>query len=181
MARIPLIGETDRPELVDLIAHLKAKRGGKLINLYRLLLNSPTIASAWLAFNSAVRFETALDAGVRELVILRVSILNGADYQVRIHGGAAYAVQAGLSGQQIAALADWEADPDLFTPLQRAVLAYVDAMTKSIEVPDAIYDGFARHFNAQQILEVTVLAGAYNMHTRVARALRLDIEPGAQK
>ena len=179
MARIPLIGETDRPELVDLIAHLKAKRGGKLINLYRLLLNSPTIASAWLAFNSAVRFETALDAGVRELVILRVSILNGADYQVRIHGGAAYAVKAGLSGEQVAALADWQNKLELFTPLQRAVLAYIDAMTKSIEVTDAIYNEFARHFSTQQILEVTVLAGAYNMHTRVARALQLDIEPTA--
>jgi AhpD family alkylhydroperoxidase len=180
MARIPLIGETDHPELSALIAHLKAARGGKLINLYRLLLNSPAIASAWLDFNSAVRFDTALDAGVRELIILRVSILNGADYQVRIHG-AAYAGKAGLSGEQVAALANWRKNPDLFNPLQRAVLAYVDAMTKSIEVVDAIYDEFARHFNPQQILEVTVLTGAYNMHTRVARALQLDIEPGAQK
>ena len=31
-----------------------------------------------------------------------------------------------------------------------------------------------RNFNPQQILELTVLAGAYNMHTRVARALQLD-------
>ncbi len=39
----------------------------------------------------------------------------------------------------------------------------------------------ARHFDAQQILEVTVLAGAYNMHTRVTRALQLDVEQAAQK
>jgi 4-carboxymuconolactone decarboxylase len=174
MARIPLIGETDRPELADTIAQLKAARGGKLINLYRLLLNSPTIASAWLAFNSAVRFQTALDAGVRELVILRVSLLNGANYQLRIHGGAEYAVKAGLSAEQVAALADRQQKLTVFTPLQRAVLAYVDAMTQTIEVPDGIYNEFARHFNSQQILELTVLAGAYNMHTRVTRALRLD-------
>ena len=128
-----------------------------------------------------MRFQTTLDAGVRELVILRVSLLNGADYQVRIHGGPEYAVKAGLSEEEVAALADWQAKPAVFTPLQRAVLAYVDAMTQTIEVPDGIYNEFARHFNAQQILELTVLAGAYNMHTRVARALRLDAEPAAQK
>ncbi len=69
----------------------------------------------------------------------------------------------------------------VFTPVQRAVLAYVDSMTQTIEVPDGICNEFARHFDAQQLLEVTVLAGAYNMHTRVTRALRPDVEQAAQK
>ena len=180
MARIPLISETEHPELAELIAHLKAERGGKFINLYRLLINSPVIASAWLDFNSAVRFQTTLDAGTRELVILRVSILTGAEYQVRIHGGSAYTKAAGLSAAQVDALRDWEKSNDTFSALQRAVLAYVDAMTKTIEVPDDVYAAVAAHFNARQILELTVLCGAYNMHTRVARALQLDIEPSAQ-
>ena len=174
MARVALVEEKDHPELAELIAHLKASRGGRLINLYRVLLHSPTIASAWLDFNSAVRFEIALDAGVREIAILRVAILNGAEYQVRIHGPA-YALKAGLTAQQVAALVDWRS-PDLFTPLQRAVLAYTDAMTQSIDVPDTTYNELGRYFNTRQIVELTVLIGAYNMHTRVSRALRLDVE-----
>ena len=105
---------------------------------------------------------------------MRVSLLNGANYRLRTDGGAEHAVKAGLSAEQIAAIADWQQKLTVFTPLQRAVLAYVDAMTQIIEVPDGIYNEFARHFNSQQILELTVLAGAYNMHTRVARALHLD-------
>ena len=73
MARVALITEQERPDLADLISHLKASRGGRFINLYRVLLGSPTIASAWLDFNTAVRFQTALDASVREIAILRVA------------------------------------------------------------------------------------------------------------
>ncbi len=80
MARVPLIPEDHGP-LATLIGKLKGARGGKLINLYRLLLNSPSVAEAWQAFNNAIRFNTALDDEARELAILLVSQLNGADYQ----------------------------------------------------------------------------------------------------
>lgn len=178
MARVPLIGENDRPELTETIAHLKASRGGRLINLYRVLLHSPTLALAWLQFNSAVRFQTGLSADLRELAILRVAILNGAEYQVRIHGPK-YAREAGLSEERIAALGKWQAS-DLYTPSQRAMLAYADAMTQAIEVSDAAHSELARHFSERQVVELTVLIGAYNMHTRVSRALRIDAENRAE-
>ena len=47
-------------------------------------------------------------------------------------------------------------------------------MTRDVEVPDAVYDEVARHFNERQIVELTVLIGAYNMNTRVLAALRID-------
>ena len=41
MARVPLISEGDKPELSALIERIKHERGGRLLNLYRTLLNSP--------------------------------------------------------------------------------------------------------------------------------------------
>ena len=172
MARVPLIGE-ERSDLAPFIARVKAERG-KLINLYRVLMNSPTVAAGWLDFNTVVRYKTSLDAALREMIILRVSILNGAEYQARIHG-ASHALKAGLSAEQIAALGKWE-NSELFSPAQRAALAWTDAMTRQIDVPDALHDELKRHFNDQAVTEITVLAGAYNMHTRVARALRIEPE-----
>jgi len=172
MARVPLIGE-ERSDLAPFIARVKAERG-RLINLYRVLMNSPPVAERWLDFNSAIRYTTSLDAALREMIILRVSILNGAEYQARIHG-ASHALQAGLSTAQIAALADWQPST-LFTPAQRAALAWTDAMTRDIEVPDALHAELRRHFDDRAVVEITVLAGAYNMHTRVARALRIEPE-----
>jgi len=167
-----LIGE-ERSDLAPFIARVKVERG-KLINLYRVLMNSPTVAAGWLDFNTVVRYKTSLDAALREMIILRVSILNGAEYQARIHG-ASHALQAGLSAEQIAALGKWEGS-ELFSPAQRAALAWTDAMTRQIDVPDALHDELKRHFNDQAVTEITVLAGAYNMHTRVARALRIEPE-----
>jgi AhpD family alkylhydroperoxidase len=174
MARVPLIGENQSGELSPFIARVKAERG-KLINLYRVLLNSPPVAESWLDFNSTVRFKTTLEPALREMVILRVSILNGAEYQAQIHG-ATHALKAGVTKAQIEALAEWNAST-LFTPAQRAALAWTDAMTKDIEVPDALHAELKRHFDDRKIVEITVLAGAYNMHTRVGRALKIDIEP----
>jgi alkylhydroperoxidase family enzyme len=173
MARIPLIDEND-PALATLIAKLKGARGGRLINLYRVLLNSPSIAEAWQAFNSVIRFQSALDGQARELAIMRVSQLNGADYQFQIHA-TKYAPEAGITTQQIAALGGSE-HSSLFQPAHRALLAYADAMTTEIEVDDEVFDKLRRHYGDKQIVELTVLIGAYNMHTRVGRALRLDPE-----
>src|SRR5687768_14233880 len=125
MARVPLIGE-DRTDLAPFIARVKAERG-RLINLYRVLLNSPPVAESWLDFNSTVRFRTTLDAALREMIILRVSILNGAEYQAQIHG-ASHALKAGVTKPQIEALGDWK-PTSLFTEAQRAALAWTDAMT----------------------------------------------------
>jgi alkylhydroperoxidase family enzyme len=173
MARVPLIDEND-PALATLIAKLKGARGGKLLNLYRVLLNSPTIAEAWQAFNSVIRFKSKLDQQARELAILRVAQLTGADYQFQIHA-TQYAPEAGITPQQLAALGGSE-HSSLFQPAHRALLAYADAMTTDIEVSDAVFDRLRRHYNEAQIVELTVLIGAYNMHTRVGRALRIDPE-----
>jgi alkylhydroperoxidase family enzyme len=47
-------------------------------------------------------------------------------------------------------------------------------MCKDVTVPDAVYAEVARHFNERQIVELTVLIGAYNMNTRVLKALEID-------
>jgi 4-carboxymuconolactone decarboxylase len=173
MARVPLINE-DHAALAALIEKLKGARRGRLLNLYRVLLNSPSMAEAWQAFNSAIRFNTALDDQARELAIMRVSQLNGADYQFQIHA-TTYAPEAGITPQQVAAL-DGSENSSLFQPAHRALLAYADAMTLDIEVSDDVFDKLRRHYNNAQIVELTVLIGAYNMHTRVGRALRIDPE-----
>jgi 4-carboxymuconolactone decarboxylase len=46
-------------------------------------------------------------------------------------------------------------------------------------VPDEVFAAVERHFDARQIVELTVLIGSYNMNARVMQALRLDLEPVA--
>lgn len=175
MARVSLIDEQSCPELSDLIGRIRGARRGRLLNIYRLLLHSPSVAAAWLEFNSAIRFDTDLDGQTRELTIMLVAIRNGVDYIVRAHASR-YAPQEGLTPVQIDALADWRTS-DAYDARQRALLAYVDALTRDIEVHDEVFSRLREYYSERQMVELTVLIGAYNMHTRVLKALRIDPEP----
>ncbi len=175
MARVPLIEEKDHPELSELIAKIRGARGGRLINIYRLMLHSPALASAWFDLNQAVRYGTEIDGQCRELAVIRVAILNNVEYVIRAHGPA-YALKEGLTPAQVEALADWSAS-SLFTDKQRALLAYVDAMTRDIDVTDALFAEVRKHFSERQTVELTMLISAYNMLTRFLKALKVDPEP----
>lgn len=175
MARISYVEQQDRPELAGLVEKIRAGRRGTLINVYRLLLHSPALAACWLDIINAARFGTTLDGRLREIVIIRVGHLNNTDYVVKQHVPA-LALPEGLSEAECAALADWR-NGQSFSARERAALAYTDAMTREIAVPDAVFDALRPHFSEQEIVELTVLIGIYNMHTRVFTALRIDPEP----
>jgi alkylhydroperoxidase family enzyme len=40
-----------------------------------------------------------------------------------------------------------------------------------------VFDALRPHFSEREIVELTVLVGIYNMHTRVFTALGIDPEP----
>src|SRR5437899_6122309 len=175
MARVPLVEEKEHPELSELIAKIKGARGGRLINIYRLMLHSPALASAWFDLNQAVRYGTEIDGQCRELAVIRVAILNNVEYVIRAHGPA-YALKEGLTPAQVEVLVDWGAS-NLFNDKQRALLAYTDAMTRDIEVPEDVFGEIRQHFSERQVVELSMLIGAYNMLTRFLKALRVDPEP----
>jgi 4-carboxymuconolactone decarboxylase len=175
MARVPLIEEKEHPELADSIAKIKGARGGRLINIYRLMLHSPALANAWFDLNQAVRYGTQIDGQSRELAVIRVAILNDVEYVRRAHGPA-YALKEGLTPEQVDAVANWQPSK-LFTEQQRALLAYTDAMTRDIAVPDEVFADVQKYFTERQTVELTMLIGAYNMLTRFLKALQVDPEP----
>lgn len=175
MARVPLLEEHDHPELSDAIAKIKGARGGRLINIYRLMLHSPALANAWFDLNQAVRYGTEIDGQSREIAVIRVAILNNVEYVQRAHGPA-YALKEGLTPEQVSAIADWQPSK-LFSDRQRALLAYTDAMTREIDVPDAVFSKVRKYFTERQTVELSMLIGAYNMLTRFLQALKVDREP----
>ena len=175
MARVPLIQEQDHPELAEAIEKYRAGRRGKLINIYRMLLNSPDLAESWFNHSNAVRWKTTLSGRLREIVIIRMGRLTDSQYVVRQHIPQ-LALAEGLTLEDCNELADWQSS-SRFSDSERAALAYADTMTRDIVVPDEVFAKVKEHFNDRQIVELTVLIGSYNMNARVMQALRLDLEP----
>ena len=173
MARIPYIEEQDHPELAPLVARIKAERG-KLIDLYKVLLHSPAVMEGWLGLFTAIRQKAKLAGRYRELAILRVAILNGADYEYQAH--LPFALQEGATREQIAALKAWQLSP-LFDAAERAVLAYTDSMTREIQVADELFEEVQKHFDAQELVELTATIAGYNLVSRFLEAMQVHHRP----
>ena len=173
MPRLSLIDENATPEIAALAGKIRGGRGGQLHVFYKALLHTPKLAAAWFEFNNAVRFQTGLNDRTRELVIMRVSALTGCDYVWSVHEEK-YAAAAGLTPQEVGALRDWRKS-SVYGDKERALLAYVDAVTQDVAVSNTVFDGMRKHYAEQEILELTVLIGAYNMQARLLCAL--DVQP----
>lgn len=170
MARIPYADENANPEVVALTAQIKSERG-KLHNLYRMLLNSPPVARGWLNLLTAIRQQCKLSGRCRELAIMRIAILNGADYEYDNH--VPFALKEGITQAQIDALRDWRKS-QAFDAADQAVLAYTDSMTKDVHVPDDVFDALRPHFDARELTELTATIAAYNLVSRFLEAVKID-------
>jgi len=169
--RIPLVIPGTNPELAAQEAQIIAERG-RISQLYRVLLNSPPIAHGWEQMLSAVRNRNSIPAGIRELVILRVAILNRAPYEFDAH--VPHALAAGVSADAIEASRSLPLAADApFTDAQRVALRLTDAMTRDIDVPDALYADVRRHFDVQGQIDLVATVAAYNMVSRFLVALQI--------
>jgi AhpD family alkylhydroperoxidase len=169
VARIPY-ADLARPETADLAARIAAERG-EVLHLYAMLLHSPPVAEGWLTFLTAIRQRCALPGALRELVIVRIAHLNGAAYEAEQH--VPIALREGLTRAQLDALPEWES-ADVFDPRERAVLAYCDAMTRTVHVAPEIFAALRAHFDPRAIVELTATVGAYNMVSRFLEAIGID-------
>jgi alkylhydroperoxidase family enzyme len=172
MARIPYADTAD-PAIAELAEQIRRERGGRVLNLYRMLLHSPPVARGWLNLFTALRQQAALAGRYRELAIMRIAVLNGADYEFRQH--VPFALKEGLTQAQLDALkAGREAEG--LTDADRAVLAYADAMTRQIRVPDEVFAEVRRHFADRELVELTATVGGYNLVSRFLEAIGIDHE-----
>jgi len=177
MPRIPYKPE-DLREPVELVQAIRARRGGKLYELDRLLLYSPPLAAAWNGFMREVRSSLSLPPKLREIAICAVAVLNGAEYEFHHH--APLLLAAGGTGDQVAALRrlgqGGENDP-VFDAVERAVIRLTLEMTRKVAVTHATFAAVRAALpDAQQVVELVGVVASYNMVSRFLVALGVEPE-----
>ena len=160
--RIQPVEPGTRAELAEIEAKIQAERG-RVSLLYQVLLNSPAIAQGWEQLLTAVRNRSSLPADLREMVILRIAVLNRAPYEFDAH--VPHAQKAGVPDDKIAAIRDATL-ASMFSAQEKCVLQLTDTMTRDIEVSDALYALVKRYFDEQQMIDLLVTIAAYNMVSR---------------
>ena len=111
-------------------------------------------------------------AGLRDLIRLRASQLNGCAYCVDMHSKDA--AENGEGQQRIHAVSVWAESP-FFTEKERAAFAFAESVTRLSEthVPTADYGAVAAHWSPDEVgalLALTVAINGWNMLAVATRA-----------
>jgi AhpD family alkylhydroperoxidase len=132
-------------------------------------LAAPAI-QAMLKVEDAVK-NSGLELSLYHLVKMRASFINGCAFCIDMHSKDARA--HGETEARLYLLGAWHESP-LYTPRERAALAWTDALTliADTHAPDADYEELQKHFTDAEISNLTVLVATINAWNRIAIAAR---------
>ena len=178
MALLPVISDADAsPEARTIFEHSK-RMFGRVANSLRVAAHTPKVAQALYGFLvAATRREISgeLDIRTKTLVILKTSMLNGCRYCIghNLTLGRVW----GMTDQQVEALEETYRDSDLFSPAEKAAIAWAEYLTTLTyrQHPEAM-GALKQHFSDAQIVEITMLSGFFNFWNRFNDGLQMDPE-----
>jgi alkylhydroperoxidase family enzyme len=171
MPRVQLLDESSTGVSAHALQTVMRLRGGELAEIDQLTLHSEAVALGWVQMFVGLASGCNIDLRIREIALLRVGVLTRARYQSFQHRKIALG-KAGMTLAEVNAVANWR-DSVQFSVKERAVLAYTDAMTDQVQVPDAVFVALRAHFTESEIVELTANIAGYNMVTRFMEALEL--------
>lgn len=132
---------------------------------------TPEILKAFSAYSAS---QSPLDPVLRELAVLRTGYARGSQFVFSQHSKAARRV--GVPEEKVAAAPYWTIS-DVFTPAERAVLAYVDGMIlEGGRVHDRVFAALRQHLAEDHILMLTYFVNIYALHATATKALRLEYD-----
>lgn len=152
---------------------------GRVANALRIAAQSPKVAQPLLGFMvAALRSEITnnVEIRVKTLVILKTSMLNGCAYC--IGHNTALGRSIGFSDEEIEAIEGDFRNSDLFSPAEKAAMAWAEYLTERTyrQHPEAMGD-LKKHFSEPQIVEITMVSGFFNFWNRFVDSLQTDLEP----
>jgi AhpD family alkylhydroperoxidase len=152
MARIAL-PEGDQPDVV------------------KALMLRPGLAKGVGAMNAAV-FASTLDWRLHELLRMRIAVINGC--QTCLTWRTPEAVEAGVTEELLTGVADWRTS-DLYTDAERVALEFTELFcTDSVAISDDLMAALELHYDAGQIVDLSLVIGKYLSQGRFMQVLGLD-------
>ena len=180
MAVIPPIEDPQTDELRERYERLEAASGGLgVLNVFKVMAHNPQLLRAWLRMATMLLTpQLALSPRLRELAILRVFQNTGGEYGFAHH--VRIGRDVGITDAQVAAL-DTYASSDLFSPVDKLVLRYTDAVTRLEEGAPAIAAELRAHLSEREVVELTFCIANWNMMAHLLLPLEIELEPAARE
>jgi alkylhydroperoxidase family enzyme len=169
MARIPYPDLTNASEEVKKLAAVMPP-----LNIFKMLPHMPTFLRGFGQLGTAILSQAALDARLRELIILRVGKCSPAPYEWQQH--VPIGKVCGVSDTEIAALDRGDVTAACFDERDRVVLRFTDELLAAPRPSDASLAAMRRHFSDREVCEATMTVGFYMMVARFLETTGVDLE-----
>lgn len=148
---------------------------GSIFNVFTTLLHHPDLLRRWLVFARHVLGKSTLTLHDRELLILRVAHRCDSPYEWAQH--TAIAKRAGMSEDDIDS-ATAAADNPKLTDKSRLLLRAADELLDDTCLSDDTWRALARHYDAQQLLDIVFTVGQYKMLAMALNSLGVQVDEG---
>jgi alkylhydroperoxidase family enzyme len=179
MGRLPYLTRDDLAEADrDIWDNFVKSRGTEPGHIHRTVANAPNLLRRFVALADECRNGTELDPKLRELALMTVGRLTGADYEFVHHWN--MALRIGVKREQLEQLADYAASP-VFDDHERAVMRYADEATRNVRVSEVTFDALRDFLDNRRIMELVLNVAFYNAVVRVLVPCGVEIEPGFKR
>lgn len=184
MALVRLVEREELPPEAQALFDAGEQQYGQVLHAWRAVAHSPAALGAHVAYLRAVVGPGALDARTKDLVAIRVALLNHCRYSLSHRVAAAR--RQGVDDATLAALADPGAGPARFSERDLAALAFAGELTTDVaEVTrDASAQGVSAAtiarvqalFDDAELAELALTTSLWNALTRLHRVLDLELD-----
>lgn len=115
----------------------------------------------------------SIESALLHLIKTRVSQINGCAFCLHMH--TTEARKDGEAEARLYLLSAWE-ESALFSPRERAALAWAEALTNVTEghVPDTVYDQARTQFSEKELADLSIAVSMINAWNRIAIAFRSE-------
>jgi AhpD family alkylhydroperoxidase len=168
-ARVPL--DHPRTPLVRVLSAWSRRRYGTVLEPGLAMLHHRRVLWSMSRLELSVERWSTLEPALKDLVVAAVSAQIGCSWCIDF--GSYVSRGHGLAADKLEHLTDWRT-ADVHTPLERAALAYAEAMTATPPtVTDDHVDALRRHLTDEQLVELTAMISLENLRSRTNSALGL--------
>ncbi len=158
------------PQEAQKLLEAISKKYGKILNIFGTMAHQPDVLQGVVNINDGLQND--LPANLRELAYYKSSHINNCEYCSHYHKQAA--LKSGVSEEQLAAIGDY-ASSDLFSDVEKSVLAYAEQLTKDANVEASVVEEVKKHLSDKELVTLASAVALANFTNRFNHGLDIEL------
>jgi alkylhydroperoxidase family enzyme len=171
MTRIELIDKRSANPFVRFVYRASRRKLGRDVDPIGVYAHAPRLMIGYGAFEQATSKEHRVEERLKALAETKAAAVVNCEFCCDI--ASSIAREAGITEAQLLALPGYR-ESDEFTPLEKLVLDYATAMSRTpATVGDKLFAALREHFDERQMVELTNVIALENMRARFNSAFEM--------